>query len=644
MIDDKQLKSYSDNWRRPKVYDDLSHTDKSSGKVISFPQPRGAQIEALYELKRSREEGFKKGLVVGATGIGKTYLAAFDSRDYKRILFIAHREEILIQAERAFKSIRQDDSSGFFTGAHKDRNADMLFATVQTIGREEYLNEEFFKRDAFDYIIVDEFHHAAAGSYSNILDYFSPRFLLGLTATPERMDNKDVFALCDYNIVYEVRLKQAINKGYLVPFRYYGIYDGTIDYDSIECRNGKYNEDELEEALMINKRAQSIINHYRKYESRRALGFCASRRNAEYMAEWFNENGIKACAVVSGESRDTAHRQEAVRALNKGDIRVIFSVDMFNEGLDVPSVDMVMFLRPTESSTIFLQQLGRGLRKAPDKKYLNVLDFIGNYKKASLIPYFLTGSTLDKPSSTRVIPKEEEYPEGCIVDFDFRLIDIFTKQYQQNRDIKGQIHEEFLRIKELLGRRPSRLDMFTYMDDEVYVNMKRRRELNIFSDYLAYLCSIGEDEPGEKELLDTPVHDFIRFIENTSMNKSYKMPVLLAFYNNGELKAVLKDEDIYYSFRKFYSIASNGVDLSRHKATAGYKSWGMKEYCRLSKDNPQHFLAKTNPEFFMQFEDCFGLSNQVASFGGNPFFMKHFKDAIDYRTRRYYKERLEDRE
>lgn len=391
IITDEVLKDYSKQWTRPNIYKDIEKEESKEDNVINIFEPRGAQIEALYSLEKSREEGFDKGLVVAATGIGKTYLSAFDSAKYNKILFVAHREEIIKQAAQSFKNVRNSDDIGFFYSNQKDTKNSFIFALVQTLGKEQYLNEEYFSKDYFDYIIVDEFHHAVSSNYKKIIDYFTPKFLLGLTATPERLDSKDVFALCDYNMVYEVRLKDAINKGWLVPFRYYGIYDETVNYEHIDYKNGKYDDKQLEEALMLNKRGEIILNHYLKYNSKRAMGFFTSRHHAEYMAKVFNENNIPSAAVYSGEKGEYSEdRNIALSKLTSGELKVIFSVDMFNEGLDVPAIDMVMFLRPTQSPTIFLQQLGRGLRKFKDKKYLNVLDFIGNYKKANLVPFLLS--------------------------------------------------------------------------------------------------------------------------------------------------------------------------------------------------------------------------------------------------------------
>ncbi|HZJ87075.1 MAG TPA: DEAD/DEAH box helicase family protein, partial [Erysipelothrix sp.] len=462
-ITDAELDFYSKNWKKNKIYQTTPFpntnftevaADEAPSYVTDLYSPRGAQIEALYHLKKTREEGFDKGLVVAATGIGKTYLAAFDSREYQRILFVAHREEILKQAEKSFKNVRPMSERGFFIGNQKDTTKDIIFASVQSLGKNDSL--KLFQPDYFDYIIVDEFHHAVAQNYQNIINYFQPRFLLGLTATPERLDSKDVLAICDYNLVYEAPLKKAINQGWLVPFRYYAIFDETVNYETIDYRNGKYQTTQLEEALSIHKRADLIFSHYKKYRSTRAMGFCMSKHHAEFMADYFVNHGVSACAVYSGDEgvHNTA-REKALSKLVKGEINVIFSVDMFNEGLDIASLDMVMMLRPTESPTIFLQQLGRGLRLYKDKHYLNVLDFIGNYKKANFSPYLMTGASKSQfKKASDVIKEDALLPEDCIMDFDFRLIDLFEKMDRSSIKIEKLLVEEYERIKAELGHRP----------------------------------------------------------------------------------------------------------------------------------------------------------------------------------------------
>jgi len=682
IVDDNEMRRYSRSWRKPKFFEALERLEDTSpdddredllkvaedkekyhpvsaqyedtGKIIKFPRPLGPQIEALYELNKSRLEGWDKGIVVAACGIGKTFLATFDSENFNKVIFIAHREEILSQAEQTFKCVKPEIKTGFFSGIKKESNCDILFATVQTIGRHEYLNENFFKKDEFDYIVVDEFHHAVAGNYRNIINYFKPKFLLGLTATPERLDGQDIFALCDYNLVYEIRLKEAINKGFLVPFRYYGIYDES-NYNTVDCKNGRYDEEQLEELLSINKRAELILQHYCKYNSSRALGFCVSRNHAMYMAKYFFLNGIKSCAVISGNVNKNNHRTEmddstyimdrkiAIEKLKNSEIKVIFSVDMFNEGLDVPEVDMVMFLRPTESPTVFLQQLGRGLRKRTGKNYVNILDFIGNYKRANLIPFLLSGDVqhISRRAQEAKLPPEDEYPDDCIVNFDFKLVDLFKDMAEKQKGIFEKVKDEYFRLKEDLGLRPMRLQMYTYIDEYLYSIIRTKKDLNIFRDYFSFLKKVNELTEEENELIGTKAHDFLLEIEKTGMTKTYKMPVLLAFYNNGNIKMSINDEDLYESFKNFYSHGSNYVDLLRHPGSSNYKNWTKKDYVSVARKNPVHFLLQSSPEFFYTDGEKFCLTNSLEKYIDKPAFILHFKDAIDYRTRSFYKERLE---
>lgn len=387
IIDDEELKQYSKNWHKPALSKDLAKYDEyEQEQIVELFQPRGVQIEALYALEDSSAEGATKGLVQAATGVGKTYLAAFDSVKYEKVLFVAHREEILHQAAISFKNVRKSDDYGFFYGKQKDIDKSVIFASVDTLGKSQYLNSQYFSKDYFDYIVIDEFHHAVNNQYLQIVDYFEPKFLLGLTATPERMDGKNIYEICDYNVPYEISLKEAINKGVLVPFHYYGIYDET-DYSKLHIVKGRYDNNELTQIYKNNaKRYDLIYKYYLKYRSKQALGFCCSREHAEQMAAEFCKLGIPSVAVYSDAHGEFSEdRDRAIEHLLNNKIRVIFSVDMFNEGLDIASLDMVMFLRPTESPVVFLQQLGRGLRTCRGKQYLNVLDFIGNYEKAGRV-------------------------------------------------------------------------------------------------------------------------------------------------------------------------------------------------------------------------------------------------------------------
>lgn len=645
IVTDTELDKYSKTWKRNKFFSVSTDDDDEYKNAINLFEPRGAQIEALYALNRTRLDGNDKGLVVAATGIGKTYLAAFDSKNFDRILFVAHREEILKQAKSTFKTINPDKSSGFFMSSIKDSDKDIIFASVQTLGKENYLNNTYFDKSYFDYIVIDEFHHAVSKNYQNIINYFEPKFLLGITATPERLDNKDVFSICDYNVVYELGLKNAIDKGWLVPFRYYGIYDDTVDYSAIDINNGKYNEIQLEKALSINQRAELILNHFKKYKSKRALGFCTNKTHAEYMAKYFDEHGVKSCAVYSGSTGDfNLDRTSALNDLSNGHINVIFSVDMFNEGLDIKNIDMVMFLRPTESPTIFLQQLGRGLRKCADKKYLNVLDFIGNYKKANLVPFLLSGKSYNNSIKNSELPLEDDYPEDCFINFDFRILDIFEQMNNASKKIEDLIIESYYKIKEDIGHRPSRVELFIYMDSDLYENMKKKSKLNIFKNYLAFLHSISELNDTEISFLDTFGYEFINMLENTAMSKTYKLPVFLAFYNNGSPKLKIDDDDLYISFNTFYKSGSNRVDMLRDKSTKDFLLWNKSKFVNLARKNPVKFLLQSSESFFYESGRYIFLNDKLENFISEPVFISQFKDTIDFRTKEFYRNRFEKKE
>lgn len=524
IIDNEELRRYSKNWHKPAVSKDLARYDileeDIEPKVEVLFQPRGAQIEALYALEDSRAEGAVKGLVQAATGVGKTYLAAFDSAKYQRVLFVAHREEILKQAAVSFKNVRRSDDYGFFYGKRKDTNKSVIFASVATLGKAEYLNKDYFTKDYFDYIVIDEFHHAVNEQYRRIVNYFKPQFMLGLTATPDRMDGKNIYEVCDYNVPYEISLKEAVNKGILVPFHYYGVYDET-DYSKLHLVRGRYDERELTEIYRNNgRRYELIYKHYMKCCSKRALGFCCSRQHAEKMAEEFCRRGIASVAVYSNSNGEfSEEREKAIQKLKNQEVNVIFSVDMFNEGLDIASIDLVMFLRPTESPVVFQQQLGRGLRTYKGKEYLNILDFIGNYEKAGKAPLLLGGEKpYGKKSGGDCI--DIEYPDDCIVDFDVRLIDLFKELDKKSLTVKERINREYYRVKELLdGRVPTRMDLFTYMEDEVYQYCRKYAKENPFRHYLEYLHDLNELSTNERELYSGIGKEFLSLIETTDMTK-----------------------------------------------------------------------------------------------------------------------------
>ena len=648
VIDDDELKRYSKNWHRPAVSKDLDRYDlqdsKTSNNIVLF-EPRGVQIEALCSLENTRAEGARRALVQAATGVGKTYLAAFDSKKYERVLFVAHREEILKQAAESFKNVRDSDDYGFFDGESKCTDKSVIFASVATLGRNEYLNNKYFASDYFNYIVIDEFHHAINDQYQRIVNYFNPQFLLGLTATPERMDGRNIYEICDYNVPYEISLKEAINKGMLVPFHYYGIFDDT-DYSKLHIVRGRYDEKELNETYIGNvHRYELIYKYYCKYGSRQALGFCCSKEHAREMAKEFSSRGIPSVAVFSDASGEyTEKRNVAIQKLKNGEIRVIFSVDMFNEGVDITSVDMVMFLRPTESPIVFLQQLGRGLRKCRGKEFLNVLDFIGNYEKAGRVRFLLEGKSSTHGEvyhpSDRLL-----FPDDCLVDFDMKLIDLFAKMDRKHLKLRDQVINEYFRVKEFLGKRPSRLDLFTYMDDNIYETAIRHSKDNPFKKYLEFLNDIGELNQIEEEFYKGIGREFISLLENTNMSKVYKMPVLMPFYNNSNVLMEVSEKQLLSSWKEFFSTGTNWKDLDKNMTLQKYKDISDKDHFKKILAMPVHFLLESGKGFFVRNDEMvLGLREELRPLIDNPVMTQQMKDVIDYRTMDYYQRRYRERQ
>ena len=349
---------------------DMDYVNAMDAKI----NPNSMQRKALRELRRYRDTGVKKALIISATGSGKTYLAAFDARNFgaKRLLYIVHRESILKDAKESFvKVFGAERTYGFYTGNENTLEADFIFATSNMLGR----HLDSFKKDEFDYIIYDEVHHVVAETGKKIFEYFEPEFILGLTATPERMDNQDIFTLFDQNVPFELRLRDAINNDLVVPFHYYGIRDQLVDYSSKDKMTIAKNIAEQNNIEFI----KSQIEKYRKPgEKLKCIAFCTNIQSCRLMADELYEEGYHTISLTG--INDTGVRIKAFKDLQDENnlLEIICTVDILNEGVDIPQVNMVLFLRPTESQTVFIQQLGRGLRKYPGKDYVTVLDFIGN--------------------------------------------------------------------------------------------------------------------------------------------------------------------------------------------------------------------------------------------------------------------------
>lgn len=480
------------------------------------------QEEALESLHQLREEGYNKAMVVLATGLGKTYLAAFFAKTFQRILFVAHREEILHQAKRSFERVISNKTTGLYYGPEKCPDADIVFASVTTLSMKQHLS--VFKSKAFDLIIIDEFHHAAANTYQRVLEYFDPEFLLGITATPDRMDNKDIYGLCDGNVAYQMHFTEAIEKHWLAPFKYYGVYDET-DYSKVKWLGTKYDREELLAVQLREDIAEKIFNAWKKYKQTRTLVFCSSIKQASYLSDYFNSHGAETVALHSGQIE--IGRKDAISILEKGELDAIFTVDLFNEGVDIPAVDTLLFVRPTESLTVFTQQVGRGLRRHPEKTHCTIIDLIGNYRNADLkLRLFDTArNEKTKNKSFNPIP-----PPLCEINLEepvIKLIDLMLELAQKRQPRKEKLLFAYQGLKEELGRRPS------YLELHLYGKAGSREYYQEFDSYIGFLYWANELNNGEKELFEK-YQSWLEEIESTGMSKSYKMVILLAMLERGE--------------------------------------------------------------------------------------------------------------
>ena len=410
-----------------------SETDHSGIYTLDI-LPYSYQQEILDKLEAERTvRGHNRNLVVAATGTGKTVISALDYKRFCkqhpgkpcRLLFVAHREEILKQSLYTFRAVLKDANFGeLLVGNYKVDSIEHLFISIQTFNSQDFTAKT--GADFYDYIVVDEFHHAAAPTYQKLLEYYQPQILLGLTATPERMDGKSILDYFGGRVAAEIRLPEAIDRKLLCPFQYFGVTD-TADLSSLKWRTGGYDKAELSNlytfsGMVAQRRADLVVNSILKYvtdiDEVKGLGFCVSIEHARFMADYFNTHGIPSIALT-GDSSDE-ERNTAKQRLISGEIRFIFVVDIYNEGVDIPEVNTVLFLRPTESLTVFLQQLGRGLRLAENKECLTVLDFIGQANKKYNFEEKFTALLSNTTHSVSREIKEGfvSAPKGCYIQLE----------------------------------------------------------------------------------------------------------------------------------------------------------------------------------------------------------------------------------
>ena len=567
-----------------KIYNLKLNVSKNANNSLVIPsdfvKPNKMQVNALSRLEQLRSLGEKKALIVSATGTGKTYLAAFDVKKYnpKKFLFIVHREQIAKTALASFqKVIGSTKKMALLGGGKKDvDNADYVFAMITTLTKDDVLHS--FKKDEFDYIVIDEVHRAGAASYQKVFKYFTPKFLLGMSATPERTDGFNIYEMFDFNIAYEIRLQDAIQEELICPFHYFGVSEISV--------NGKALDDASDfRYLTCDERVNNIIKQIEFYgycgNRVKGLIFCSRKEEARELSKKFNALGYKTESLDGSDSQEK--REKTIQRLeqdvyNEDALDYIFTVDIFNEGVDIPAVNQIVMLRPTESSIIFIQQLGRGLRKFADKDYVVVIDFIGNYDNNYLIPIALSGDkSLNKDALRQYVFKGTEIIPGCCTVY----LDPVAKERIYSKIDTAQLggikilKDAYIDLRNKLGKVPSIMDFEKYGSIDVlkilrhpkyysYYNFLKsikeddyKIQLNnqelLFIEYISRVWACGK-RPHELEFLkillsnsDDILNDFRRIMKN-------KYPDIK--FNDNSIKCVLSQfEQKYYgaSYKKYES-------------------------------------------------------------------------------------------
>jgi superfamily II DNA or RNA helicase/HKD family nuclease/SOS-response transcriptional repressor LexA len=585
-------------------------------------EPNTMQEEALESLLKLRGEGKNKALLISATGTGKTYLSAFDAQKFKakKLLFVVHRLTIAEKSMKAFQNIfKGQKSMGLYSGNQMDLNKDFIFSTVQTISKEGHLQK--FQKDHFDYIIIDESHRSGASSYRRLIEYFEPAFLLGMTATPERTDGSDIFSLFDHNIAYEIRLNRAMEEDMLSQFHYYGVSDLIINENVHENTNDFH-------FLTVDDRVDKIIKTANFYGCdngiTRGLVFCSRNKEAKLLSQKFNDSGYKTIAL-DGENSER-ERVEAIRQLETDNlsekIDYIFTVDIFNEGVDIPKVNQIIMIRPTDSAIIFIQQLGRGLRKVEGKGYLTIIDFIGNYKNNYLIPIALYGDTSYNKDSLRKLISggSRMIPGASTINFDEITKErIFDSIDSANMQLMADLKKDYNLLKFKLGRSPMMIDFVEHgsRDPYLYVNYSKS--------YFNFVKKI------DREVLTEFTQSALKVLELFSMeiNNAKRIEesvLLMLLIEKGSLKRTDFSSYILENYR--YVVSTSTIESAIRNLNF--------EFIR-EKRNKQLLTVKEIYHFhIVSYEnDIFKLHSEFVSLLKQLDFKTYLLDSIAYATHSY---------
>lgn len=574
----------------------------SSFKKAQEFKPNSMQVQVIKNLQKLVDEKKDKVLLISATGTGKTYASAFALKEQKpkRLLFLVHREQIALQAMKTYQNVfGKEKSYGLLSGSHRDLENDFLFSTMQMMAKKEIL--ESFSKEEFDVIVIDEAHRSGAKSYQAIMNYFHPKLWFGMTASPERSDDFDVFSAFDHNIVYEIRLQQALEEDLLCPFHYFGISDLRVDQQEMDCSDFKY--------LSSDQRVDYILKQaqFYGYSGDRAKGliFCSSKKETKALSEKMNQRGFKTLALSGEDSQQ--ERQEAVEKLltdQEDHYDYLLTVDIFNEGVDIPEINQVLLLRETQSPIVFVQQLGRGLRKAKDKEYVVILDFIGNYKNNYMIPIALSGDqSFNKDNIRRHVSQGERViPGASTIHFDA----ISKKEIYKSIDAANfteirLIRQNYQQLKIKLGHIPSLKDFDQYGS----MDLLRMFENKSLQSYYRFLVKYEKEY---KVRISNRKETWLKFI-STKLASGKRIHELLMIQclmkNEGDVEPLFKK-----SLKDKYGIQLNRLERQSVKNI-------------LTNEFPVSASKKT-------FQDCLFLDMKRDGFQISSAFQEDLKDEVFY--------------
>ncbi|MBO4864868.1 MAG: DEAD/DEAH box helicase [Eubacterium sp.] len=616
----------------------LEAAKKSPVSIIQYTlQPNSMQVDFISNLSKLVDNGEDKALLISATGTGKTYASAFGLRDAlnriganEKVLFLVHREQIAKQAMKSYKMVFGNSRRfGLLSGNSKNTDADFLFATMQMMAKDEVRQQ--FEKDHFQTIIIDEAHRTGAGSYQKIMEYFKPMFWLGMTASPERTDAFDVFAAFNHNIALEIRLQQAMEEDLLCPFHYFGITDLEIEGEVIDEETGLRNFNRL----VSDTRVDYIIKQieYYGYSGDRVKGliFCSSRKEAIKLSEIFNTRGYKTTALTGSDSQED--RERAIELLTKDGgedyLDYIFTVDIFNEGVDIPEINQVIMLRPTESPIVFVQQLGRGLRNAADKEFVVILDFIGNYKNNFMIPIALSGDrTYNKDNIRRYVAEGEKViPGASTIHFDeISRKRIYAAIDTANFSELKLIRENYKNLKYKLGRIPSLMDF----DKHGEMDVLRIFDNNNLGSYYKFLVKYENDY---KIRLTEDQEKVVEFISKklASGKRIHELELLagMLMYNHSLISGLKADLKNKYNKDCSEKEINSVINVMTNEFPSGSGKKTYEKCVFIEKESDGDYQSSQAYKSMMENKDFYNIIKELVEFGRYRYerdYSKNYKD------------------